>query len=174
MVRTIRINKRIAMTATKTKTPPVYDPNGPITAFQIKRIRQNCNYKEDIKEEWVQWVTADVNRTSLKSLTQTQAVKIIKAQTGETPHEENSTGKNWGYFDNDNSQHARIRANLRTANIVVKNDRHGEVADMLGWFNRFLKSDKSPVKKPLKEMTPQEVSKIIKALDGIAIWKNTV
>jgi hypothetical protein len=163
-----------AMKATKPKPVPVYGDDLPITGFQIKTIRKNSNFQEDIKEEWVQWVTADVNRTSLKSLTQAQAVKIIKAQTGDTPTEERSTGKNWGYFDKENSQHARIRANLRTANIVEKNDRHGEVADMLGWFNRFLKSEKSPVKKPLKEMTPQEVSKIIKALDGIAIWKNSI
>ncbi|MES2238887.1 MAG: hypothetical protein V4497_01380 [Bacteroidota bacterium] len=82
--------------------------------------------------------------------------------------------ENWGYFDKYNTQHKRIQSNLRVAKIVIKNDRHVEVADMLGWFNRFLKSNKSPVKKPLKEMTRQEVSKIIKALDGVAIWKNSI
>jgi hypothetical protein len=81
---------------------------------------------------------------------------------------------NWGYFDTNNSQHKRIQADLRTANIVVKNERWGEIGDMLGWFNRFLKSKYSPVKKPLKKMTPQEVSKIIVALDGVAIWKNSI
>lgn len=83
-------------------------------------------------------------------------------------------GSNWGLFDKNNSQHKRIQANLRAANIVVKSEKWGEVADMQGWFNRFLKSDKSPVKKPLKKMTPQEVSKIIKALDGVVIWKNSI
>lgn len=82
--------------------------------------------------------------------------------------------KNWGLFDKNNSQHKRIQANLRAANIVVESEKWGEVADMQGWFNRFLKSDKSPVKKPLKEMTQQEVSKIIKALDGVVIWKNSI
>lgn len=81
---------------------------------------------------------------------------------------------NWGYFDTNNSQHKRIQANLRAANIVVDNEKWGEVGDMLGWFNRFLKSDKSPVKKPLKDMTSQEVSKIIKALDGVVMWKNSI
>jgi len=86
-----------------------------------------------------------------------------------------SCGKsNWGSFDKDNSQHKRIQSNLRQVDIVVKNDRHGEVADMKGWFDRFLKSDKSPVKKPLMQMTPQEVSKIIKALDGVVLWKNSI
>mgnify|MGYP003643586823 CR=1 FL=1 len=82
--------------------------------------------------------------------------------------------KNWGYFDKENPQHKRIQANLRAANIVVENARHVEVADMLGWFNRFLKSNKSPIKKPLKEMTPDEVSKIIVALDGVVVWKNSI
>lgn len=83
-------------------------------------------------------------------------------------------GRNYGLFNHKNPQHKRIMANLRTANIVVKSERWGEVGDMLGWFNRFLKSDKSPVKKPLKEMTPEEVSKIIVALDGVVIWKNSI
>ncbi|MDA6068021.1 hypothetical protein NJT12_00190 [Flavobacterium sp. AC] len=81
---------------------------------------------------------------------------------------------NWGLFDMKNSKHRRIQSDLRQANIVVKNNRHGEVADMLGWFNRFLKSDKSPVKKPLKQMTSKELSKIIKALDGVVIWKHSI
>ncbi|MBF2710032.1 hypothetical protein [Flavobacterium soyangense] len=82
--------------------------------------------------------------------------------------------ENWGLFNNNNSQHKRILATLRTANIVVKNEKWGEVADMEGWFNQFLKSNKSPVNKPLKKMTSLEVSKIIKALDGVAIWKNSI
>lgn len=77
---------------------------------------------------------------------------------------------NWGYFDKDNPQHKRIQANLRTAKIVTPQG----YADMLGWFNRFLKSNKSPVKKPLKSMTTEEVSKIIVALDGVAVWKNSI
>ncbi|SDX10537.1 hypothetical protein [Flavobacterium degerlachei] len=81
---------------------------------------------------------------------------------------------NYGLFDYKNPQHKRIMANLRTANIVVKSERWGEVADMTGWFDRFLKSDKSPIKKPLKEMTEKEVSKIIVALDGVVIWKNSI
>lgn len=160
------------MKTTKTKAPPVYGDDLPITAFQIKRIRQNSNYNEDIKEEWVQWVTGDVNRTSLKTLTQKEAVKIITAQTGSKPLSEQT--ENWGLFDTNNSQHRRIQANLRAANIVVENGKWGEVADMQGWFDRFLKSDKSPVKKPLKQMTAIEVSKIIRALDGVVVWKNSI
>jgi hypothetical protein len=81
---------------------------------------------------------------------------------------------NWGLFDLKNSKHRRIQSDLRQANIVVKNEKHGEVADMLGWLNRFLRSDKSPVRKPLKQMTSQELSKIIKALDKVVIWKHSI
>lgn len=171
---------------TKTKTPPkpvVYGDHLPITAHQKKTILHNCAFNMDVKDEWVQWVTGDVKQTSLRSLTQAQAVKIIRQQTGDTsPPSEgclkggvvNKYEDNWGLFDKKNSKHERIQANLRTANIVVKSEKWGEVADMLGWFNRFLKSSKSPVKKPLKKMTPKEVSKIIEALDGVAIWKNSI
>lgn len=168
------------MKASKTKAPPIYGDDLPITAFQIKEIRKNCNFQEDTKEEWVQWVTGDVARTSLKSLTQAQAVRIICQQTGSKLDNEFTEGgrghskSNWGLFDKNNNQHKRIQSDLRQANIVVKNERWGEVADMGGWFDRFLKSDKSPVKKPLKSMTPLEVSKIIKALDNVVIWKNIV
>jgi hypothetical protein len=97
-----------------------------------------------------------------------------KAQAVTQNDNNNSNTKNWGLFDKNNSKHKRIQANLRTAQIVVKNERHGEVADMKGWFNRFLKSNRSPIKKPLMDMTPVECSKIIKALDGVVVWKHSI
>ena len=149
------------MKATKTKTPPVYGDDLPITAYQIKEIRKNSNFQEDIKEEWVQWVTGDVNRTSLKSLTQSQAVRILKAQTGTEPQADN-----WGLFDKDNRQHLTLLAYMRTAQWTTPNGKHGEVAD-IDRLSDWLKSDKSPVRKPLKKMQPWEVSKIIEAFKGI-------
>ena len=164
------------MATTKTKTIPKYNPQGPITQFQIKRIMQNCAYQVDTKDEYVQWVTGDVNRTSLKSITQEQATKIMKAQTGSDTESPSSggVGEAWGYFDSNNKQHSYIRVLLRNANIVVKSQKWGEIADMEGWFNKFLHSARSPVQKPLKSMTTIEVSKIITALEGVAIWKNTL
>ncbi len=161
------------MATTKTKPPVIYGDDLPITTYQINTINRNCQWNVEIKEEWVQWVTGDSSRTSLKSITQGEAVRIIKQQTGAADIPKTEID-NWGYFDNNNPQHKRIQADLRTANIVVKNEKWGEVGDMLGWFNRFLKSKYSPVKKPLKQMTPQEVSKIIVALDGVALWKNSI
>lgn len=149
------------MKATKTKAPPVYGDDLPITAHQIKEIRKNANFQEAIKEEWVQWVTGDVARTSLKSLTQAQAVRILKAQTGTEPQEDN-----WGLFDKDNRQHLTLLAYMRTAQWTTPNGKHGEVAD-IERLSDWLKSDKSPINKPLKKMQPWEVSKIIEAFKGI-------
>ena len=160
---------------------PTYDPEGPITTFQKNRIMQNCNYNIDIKNEWVQWVTGDVNKTSLRNITQAQAVRIIKQQTGSpltpeggTTSDENAPFGGWGAFDKENAQHRYILSILRTANIVVKSQKWGEVPDTAGWLNRFLQSPKSPVKKPLKKMSPFEVSKIITALEGVSLWKNQI
>lgn len=147
-----------------TKAPPVYGDDLPITAYQIKEIRKNSNFKEDIKEEWVQWVTGDVNRKSLTKpipLTQAQAVRIIKAQTGSEPQEDN-----WGLFDKNNRQHLTLLAYMRTAQWTTPNGNHGEVAD-IERLSDWLKSDKSPVNKPLTKMQPWEVSKIIEAFKGI-------
>ena len=150
---------------------PTYDPEGPITPYQKNRIMQNCNYNLDIKNEWVQWVTGDNNKTSLRNITQAQAVRIIKQQTGS---DSSGAVENWGAFDKNNSQHRYILSILRTANIVVKSEKWGEVPDTAGWLNRFLQSPKSPIKKPLKKMSPTEVSKIITALEGVSLWKNQI
>lgn len=163
------------MTKTKStdssRAVPTYDPEGPITPFQKNRIMQNCNYNLDIKNEWVQWVTGDNNKTSLRNITQAQAVRIIKRQTGVDSLE---VAENWGAFDKTNAQHRYILSILRTANIVVKSQKWGEVPDTAGWLNRFLQSPKSPVKKPLKKMSPYEVSKIITALENVSLWKNQI
>jgi hypothetical protein len=155
------------MKTVNTKIPTKYNPKGAITTFQIKRIMHNCSYQVDTKNEWVQWVTGDVNRTSLKSITQEQAVKIIRQQTGSLSSGDNGETENWGYFDNNNKQHKTILSTLIMAKITVKDARHGLVADMKGWFSNFLKSNKCPVNKPLKQMTTDEVSKIIFVLEQV-------
>ena len=73
---------------------------------------------------------------------------------------------NWGLFDKNNQQHKTILSLLRQAQWVVPNGKWGEVPD-INRLSEFLKSDKSPVNKPLKKMEPSEVSKIIEALKGI-------
>ncbi|WP_395049429.1 hypothetical protein [Flavobacterium sp.] len=143
---------------------------GGITPFQIKEIMRNCNYNEDIKEEWVQWVTGDVNRKSLRSITHDEAIRIMHQQTGTSPLSEGclkgGVADNWARFDKTKPRHKVILSLCRQAQWTIANDKHGEVAD-LGRLSNFLKSDKSPVRKPLMEMTSIEVEKIIQALNGI-------
>jgi hypothetical protein len=155
------------MTANEVKPNEAIGDDLPILKWQVNRIMKNAQYKVDIKDEWVQWVTADVNRTSLRSITQAQAKKIIVAQEGLQPiNQPKQSSENWGLFDNNNQQHRTILSHMRTAQWVVPNEKWGEVPD-LNRLSNFLKSDQSPVKKPLKKMEPAEVSKIIVALEGI-------
>lgn len=155
---------------TATKNPTVYGDDLPIAAFQIKRIMQNCSYNVEIKNEWVQWVTGDVNRTSLKSITYAQAVKIIKQQTGDMS---TNTFENWAKFDYKSSKHRKVLSILYQAKWTVVNASGKEVPDLMR-LNSFLHSEKNPVKKPLLQMDPDtELPKLIKALQGVAksVWK---
>jgi hypothetical protein len=153
------------MKATKVKPNETIGDNNPILLWQVNRIMKNAQYQVETKNEWVQWVTADVNRTSLKSITQAQAKKIIMAQEGSTPVNP-PKAENWGLFDPKNQQHKTLLSLLRQAQWTIPNDKWGEVAD-LERLSVFLKSDKSPIKKPLKKMDPSEVSKIIQCFKGI-------
>lgn len=73
---------------------------------------------------------------------------------------------NWGAFDKKSKQHLNVLSQLRTLQWVKHSEKWGEVAD-LDRLSAFLKSDKSPVKKPLKDMTDKEVSKIIECLKSM-------
>jgi hypothetical protein len=87
--------------------------------------------------------------------------------TATTPKSsQNQPQGNWGLFDKNNQQHKTLLSLLRQAQWTMPNERWGEVAD-LPRLSEFLKSDKSPIKKPLKKMEPWEVSKIIEAFKGI-------
>lgn len=135
------------------------------TKQQKFQIRKNCEYKVDIKEEFVQWATEDVNKTSLNDLSFDQANKILAQQTGKP-----IVTDNWAYFNFKNPKHKVILSLLRQAKWTVPHEKHGTVAD-LERFSMFLKGSKSPVKKPLKNMSPQELEKTIVALRGITQHK---
>lgn len=148
----------------------------PCLLWQRKRIISNCKYKDDIKEEWVQAATGDVKRTSLKSITQKQARWIIMAQEGSTQVNQNAKNSpsgeaSWGAFELKNPKHKVIMSLLHQLQWTVPNAKHGEVADMKGAFSNWLKSNLSPVRKPLLQMNGIETEKIIKALENITISK---
>lgn len=160
-------------TKTKTKkTAPIFGDHLPITPFQIKRIMNNCSYNVEIKNEWVQWATNDVSRTSLKSITQAQAIKIISQQTGQNSPASEGLGEakspfgGWGAFNKNNPKHKLILSLCRQAQWTVKHAKYGEVAD-LGRLDKWLKSDRAPVNKSLLKMNEKEIQKTIAALSGI-------
>lgn len=157
------------MKTATTKPPPIYGDHLPITPYQIKAIMANCAYQVDTKNEYVQWVTEDVNRTSLKSITQEQAVKIIKAQTGQSTQDDRVKGleaANYAAFDKNNPKHKLILSLCRQANWTVSSKKYGEVAD-LNRLNSWLQSNRAPVNKPLKKMDAKEIQRTIAALGGI-------
>lgn len=77
---------------------------------------------------------------------------------------------NWGLFDKNNSQHKAVLSQLRQLQWTTKSEKWGEVAD-INRLSDFLQSDKSPVRKPLKDMDQKEVSKIIECLKSMLIKK---
>ena len=127
---------------------------------------RNCQYNVEIKNEWVQWVTGSEKRTSLKSVTQAEAKKIIRQQEGIAEPTANQTEDNWAVFSTANKQHLTLMSQMRTAQWITKHPKHGEVADMPR-LSSFLKSNKSPIKKPLQKMDPSEVSKIIECFKSM-------
>ena len=137
-------------------------PIVPIATVDQKRLIAINTPNKDTKEEWVQWATADVKKTSTNDLTFDQANMILK-QLGQKEHVRNL----WSTFDKNNTQHMSILAIMRTAQWVKKVNGK-EVAD-LEILDHFLKT-KSPVKKPLKKMTTTEVSKVIHALNESIKW----
>lgn len=131
------------------------------TAKQKQAIAINTPNK-DTKEEWVQWATADVKKTSTNDLSFEQANKIL-LQLGLKPHKPDF----WAVFDTKNPRHRVIMSLMRQAQWTKPHDRHGEVADM-DRLDSYLKNDKRcPVKKPLQKMSPEELEKLIVALNGI-------
>lgn len=116
----------------------------------------------DIKEEFVQWATNDNSKISTNDLNFDQANRILE-KLGIKPFK----AENWAKFDKSNPKHKLILSLMYQANWTS-----GNLPDM-SRLESFLKSDKSPVKKPLKQMSDVEVEKTIKALKGIvkSRWK---
>ncbi len=138
----------------------------PIRKDQIKTIMRNCAYNSDIKEEWVQWATGEVAKRSLHDLTEQQANAIIAKQTGAAPSQNRTHKDAFEGFDAKNSKHRAVLSMAIQAQWSLPHKKHGKIADMKR-IAHFLKSDRSPVKKPLTEQSSDELSKTIKAFEGI-------
>ncbi|MDB0611271.1 hypothetical protein PL371_05165 [Tenacibaculum maritimum] len=99
--------------------------------------------------------------SSTKELTSPEAKEILYfLNTGKANKD------NWGRFEKSNPKHRVILSQLYTLDWVKEHPVHDEVPDTEK-LSSFLKSPKSPVCKPLSEMTAKELEKIISALNGI-------
>ena len=136
------------------------------TKDQKLAIRRNCGFNEDVKCELVQWVKNDNAQTSLNSLSFDEANKIL-VQQGDKPHK----GEKWASFDKTNPKHRAILSMMYQAQWVTTY-KGNEVPD-LDRLSEWLQSEKAPVRKPIKKQNNVELSKTIKALEGIvkSVWK---
>lgn len=135
------------------------------TKHQKQYIYKLSGYRQETKEEWVQWATDDVTKTSTHDLTFAQANAIIK-QAGCTPVTSKGKTDNWAFFDNNNSKHRYILSLCRQLDWQVADEKYGKIVN-LNRLSEWLKSKRSPVNKPLQKQTPGQLSKTITALEGI-------
>ncbi len=134
-----------------------------IDKYQVQQIQIKLSKEKLDRAERLTFLSAQTGRkiTTTKELTKIEAEDILFfLNNGEVDT------TSWGKFDKNNTQHMSLLSRLRTAQWVVKHKDYGEVADLERLHN-FLRSDKSPVKKPLRAMTPNEVSKLIFVFDQI-------
>lgn len=130
----------------------------PATKKQIQLIQ--INIPKEIKEEWVQWATGDVAKTSCKDLSHSQANKIL-VQNKMTPIELDYRA----YFDKNNARH-RYVLSLCIQYGWSKRGRVTTFAD-LDKLNEWMHSNLCPVQKPLKDMEKEELDKFIAALESM-------
>lgn len=130
-----------------------------------KRLIQINSPSRDMKEEFVQWATGDVKKTSCNDLTFDQANLIMEKFLGLTPHKP----KFLATFDKHNPRHKYLLSAVITFGWFRKSAKYGKVAN-LDKLNEWLYSDRCPVKgKPLKQMNDEELSKIIAAFESMTV-----
>ncbi len=139
-----------------------------ITQQQIKIVHSllptRIKNDREAKAELISQFTEDFKKTSTKDLTWLQANQLIMSLGG-TPITANRA---YMRFDIQNSKHRAILSLCHQYGWeVYQKGRY--IADMhrlAEWLQ-----DKSPVQKPLTEMTPKELSKVIVAMENMIATK---
>lgn len=133
-----------------------------ITANQITQLQTICSGKFRSREERLEAISemVGVEVTSIKDLNRLQADELIYFfNTGKSMDH-----SSWAMFDRNNSQHKTVLSLCHQLGWVQENNpQFVDLQRLGGW----LKSDRSPVKSPLKDMSKAELSKIIFALQNI-------
>ena len=133
-----------------------------ITENQVRQLQSICSGKFRNREERLEALSERVGMelNSVKELNRLQADEIIYFfNTGKTIN-----NSSWAIFDQHNTQHKAIFSLCHQLGWVQEDKPHFVDLHRLGGW---LKSDRSPVKIPLKEMNKQQLSKIIVALQNI-------
>jgi hypothetical protein len=128
---------------------------------QKQRIAILVKGDKDLKKALVQQTTGNESKTSTNDLTHAQANRIIQHLGGKP-----IVYENWAYFDNNKASHRQMLSLCMQYGWSTPHPTRGEIAN-LGALSEWLKSKRSPVNKKLQDMTPNEVSKIITALEGM-------
>lgn len=133
-----------------------------ITTQQISQLQTICSGKFRDREERLEAISEMVgfHIESVKDLSELQARELIYFFNTGKPMDHSS----WGYFDKRNNQHKTVLSICHQLGWVQEENPNFVDLHRLGGF---LKSNRSPVKMPLKEMSSNEVSKIIFALQNI-------
>lgn len=125
------------------------------TPTQRRIIHQLCNYDAELKKELVHQFSNGRTTTSLE-LTEKESNHLIHAL------------QNWGNFNSGNTQHRYILSLCIQKGWSKHHQKYGQVAD-LKRLSDFLKSKRSPVRKPLLQMNKTECSKIINCLESMTV-----
>lgn len=128
------------------------------TSTQRKDLYKLFGYCKETEALHVSQITQGKGTTA-KELTMHQANQLKKKLV-----------TNWAGFKIANKQHSYILSLLRQLGWTQPDPKRGTIADMARLSN-FLKSKRSPVPKPLQEMTLHETSKLISCLESM-VGKN--
>ena len=106
--------------------------------------------------------TKDNTRKSINHLSFSEANDMIVNYGGKP-----FSYDNWAFFDVKNQQHRKILSTcLDLKWSKYDTDKKRYLADLYK-LSEWLKSKRSPVKKPLKKQSPKELTKVINALESI-------
>ena len=133
-----------------------------ITSEQITKLQTICSGKFRNREERLE-ALSDLSGTEIKSVKD-----LSKLQADELIYFFN-TGRimdhsAWALFDKYNSQHKAVLSLCHQLGWVMEDKPQFVDLNRLGGW---LKSNRSPVRRPLNEMDKKELSKIITALQNI-------
>lgn len=133
-----------------------------ITKQQISQLQTVCSGKFRDREERLEAISEMVGTPIeyVKDLSSLQASELIYFFNTGKPMDHSP----WAFFDKRNSQHKTVLSLCHSLGWVQEENPQFVDLHKLGGF---LKSNRCPVKMPLKEMSKDQCSKLIYALQNI-------